>query len=587
MDPNTSPVPEAPIEVQKVSKRYRAKVTSFTRLANAYKDQGRLDLARKCLEAADRKPTHVDVNEKDSSAQTKGKARSAPLESADAVNPAKKQRCNSNDSLGICSRAKLPEEILTLILQQVASPNAVGLTCRTWRRLILSTPSMWRHIVLSQGLSESRCIDALTAYTLRSKATMESVEMPYSFRDCNSPKVRAVLLENAATLQHIKIASRYQDLFYEQLYRHCPNLKYLDIDDYKRVYSERNLDTGELATWQELVVQDESSCPFHLEVFKGSKGVTYGHYLPYMGNLRVIHRLDTYIWGTIHCRIFRDNLIKLNDTLEEWILFRPRKFGRVLAELYSELYRRDVNGGPRMPTESVEFRRLKVLQGWNTAFSPSFTFPALEIANGLAHDQTEGFWDPRSGVSFFETSPRLRKVDFDVSSCTDGHLPELIEALSRLDLLEELVLCMHVDRRCSGANFEKIIAPRTSRTAGVPSRVPCPRLARLHILYKYQSIDALIRVLAERKHLAVGYVFGNMQDSLLVKHYDYPPLHSSTAAEPSAPAEHSVNQVPLHKISRLERIKLCKPHTPEGAIDLLHQFANQVDFVDRTFKQFR
>lgn len=542
---------------------------AYVRTATLLIDSDHYEQALECLNIADRKLKHCAPSKREQMALFVERQR-------------KRLRAASN----ACDISRLPEEILLEVFQQIHSVNAVGLVCRTWRRILLNSPPIWRHLVLNQGLSKAQCIDALNAYTWRSNTSIEAVQMPTSLFWCNPRAILAILRKSAATLRHIKMPSYLQAVCHEELYSHCRNLKVLDLD----------FDQGTMTKAPEdlIEVRDEfpkkGASPFQLEVFKGTR-FSYGFPPSDMKNLRVLWYRDPHEDQFATMRLFRE-VVELSETLEELCLIDPWPLARRIHAF------RQPEANTQDSSQPITFKRLKALEGWNIPeHSKKFEFPALETATKIScYLLDDGGWPHRPASTFFKDSPLIRKLDLDLSGVVDEEVEPVLTAISQLQHLQDLSVKMsrHTPDQ-QAPRFEVVLAPKYQWDATSQKHlphIPCLRLERLTVYQQDPSIRSLIRILAMRNYLALDHTFEAAQH-LAQKHFGISvvantprttPFHRGSATP--APPSSDEGMTFLHaaeserfSVCRLKSIELHLAHMPEGALEQLLELADQVKVV--------
>lgn len=538
---------------------------AYARTAKILIDSDHHDQASQCLDIADEKLKH-----------------GAPSDRIVAAMAVERQRRRLREACSVCHISRLPEEILLHVFKYITSVNAASLVCRTWRRIILSAPPIWRRLVLRQGLSETQCIDALSAYTWRSNSSIESAELPASLFWCNPRALLSILRKSAATLRHVKMPSHLQRTCYEELYRHCVNLKVLDVDVGNNIIPKKpnDLSSDTNDDWPK-----EGVSPFQLEIFRGSNQSC--GFPPFsMQELRILRYRD-HDDPVFAMQTFRD-IVEVADTLEELANFNPRLLASNIHTF------REAEASTQDASRPITFKMLKTLQGWNIPrHSKRFTFPALEEATRISCSSAgNGPWPYRPVSTFFTDSPLIRTLDLDLTEIAADDVALLLISISRLQLLEDLSL---TERQVSGvykaARLEHALAPKyqwNAESRKYLPHIPCLRLERLSIVQEHPSVSSLILVLAMRNYLALGHPFKVAQD-LTQKHFGLPSVPRPSRTTPFQRGPVTVEQsasdsiMPItsdagcmqFSVSRLRSIELTLVSMPDGALEQLEKLADR------------
>lgn len=473
-----------------------------------------------------------------------------------------------------CTISSLPLEILLLVLQEVRSIHATSLVCRAWRSLILRSPSMWRRLVLRQGIPEKKCIDLLTVYTERSQATIEFVEVPVSvtLRDLRDPsRIISALRQNAASLRHIKMPSTNQRMCYETLYRYCDNLRCLDIRmELKTTLGYHGL-RGLVSEKNANKFPSTGDASFKLEVYNGDPGQECGFPPSSTANMRILRYCEPASDDTDErvSHIF-NRIVSCADTLEELCLNDSANFGK-------HLYRHPVH---RMDTESVSrpivFKKLKILTGWLIPrnFNPC-VFPALKHATVQFNFKCEGRDVPASrpyssAAKFFEASPNIETLtmfmDDNGEDPNESGFEPVWSAIGRLEHLSSLTI-YHGAEKCE--QYEQLVAPRLRWDPSTQKHVPYVPCAQLkHFMAQGDAVDGkqLLRAFIMRDYLAKGQSFQSARQQTQSHVKSKPSLGASRFSpfqRSSSQAHGSALNHDVHTISdaQHQRFDVCQLET--------------------------
>ncbi|CDU26022.1 uncharacterized protein SPSC_06193 [Sporisorium scitamineum] len=389
---------------------------------------------------------------------------------------------------------RLPNEILIEVASHlnVANRNSMSQTCRLWRRVLISAPSLWTSLtIVMEGnyMTSSKVVEWMRYINMRSERAnhcLEHVVFKGSFPAMVLRTVCSILRLSAASLKHIEIPTSEEWSCYDLLYRHCPRLTSLVFEPGTMVH----LPDFSFSECPDFPAFKETKTvePFSLESIHVSRRSRIGRFMD-----KHLHKAHTVIgynpFLAFEFGTFEETQMdfSLAEHLVEWELADSiayeRRTALPLSVTFPKLTKLS-NLDPKYGSQlKLAFPNLVDLQ-----YDPNSTLP--HTFDNLVHILT--------------TSPKLRRLSFMSGELWVRH-QDVREALLNLHHLEELDMAAMYTQEQDLINEYLVPRAVSSESGQTEVLVPLPKLRILALDASSRSqLNKLTISLSVREQLRQG-----------------------------------------------------------------------------------
>ncbi|KAJ9480247.1 hypothetical protein PHBOTO_003490 [Pseudozyma hubeiensis] len=392
---------------------------------------------------------------------------------------------------------RLPSELMVEIAfhLDMFDRSSMSQTCRSWRHILVGSPALWTSLTIKTNAKElnankaSSLLQYISMRAERAKHALESVVIQDTFPPSFLEKVAKILRASANTLEQLHIPA-YRDtqwLLYEQLYRDCPQLKYLSYPEASHTYiPDFEMDQSIAIP---AVMDEDGAGLSQLERFDNAIGAFASQLHDRFHKLRILKRYNPF---EVHPE---NGVFKFDDeqmasgileNLEEWE--------------FRGFHQTERLGNRPCPAEFIKLTKLTnyVVQA-NCVLEP--TFPSLlELQISV---QEAGPDATRELIRILRTSPKLRSLT--LGPC---YQPEpnqysgLGRDISRLQCLQRLDLSADEYLRIA-----ELLLPRaiTSASGKLEVTMPLQQLDTIIVNARCEDLHNLSVSLLFREHLRTGH----------------------------------------------------------------------------------
>ncbi|SJX62522.1 uncharacterized protein SRS1_13369 [Sporisorium reilianum f. sp. reilianum] len=387
----------------------------------------------------------------------------------------------------------LPNEIFVEIASHldVADRTSMSQTCRLWRHMLISAPSLWTSLTLTtkhkrMGVALAQeWIRYILMRSERANHALERVAFLQLFPEKLLEKVCGILRQSAASLKHIEIPTSQESICYERLYRHCPRLTSLVFKPKADVKLPDN--AVEACPHIPALKETDKVEPFSLESLHVDPRSRVARFLDkHLHEAHTVIGYNPFLEFEVGSTQETQTDLSLADHLEEWKLEAPIAYERIGA-----------------PPLSVTFPRLTKLSRFKPHYRSQLklTFPNLL---DLEYDADCTLLHcPDNLVHVLKTSPMLRSITFTFGVLLARHA-QVREALFTLHHLEELNMAA-MDTQGHDMVSEHLLPRAVSSESGqIEVSVPWPKLRFLSLDAQSTDLNKLAFSFAVRERLELG-----------------------------------------------------------------------------------
>lgn len=395
-----------------------------------------------------------------------------------------------------CLVERLPNEILVEVALYLDMPDRTLMSqvCSSWRHTLTSASCLWSSITLNKigkKLGPQKAEDLLLYIIMRVQRANYALQtiifediFPFPFLK----QVYRVLRAFSKSLHRIQIPCNNYKASYDELYRHCPQLKCLVLSSPRgRSMPLSRFDSD--MSWHiptvDESVEEKGAERFFLEEFSVDENWFPCELSRHFHKLRVLkgHNPFVFVKQLHHTSFDHEQMVRgLIEHLEEWVYCHSFPSGSLLSQ-----------------PVAATFPKLKRLASFqlSSEFPIKLTCPNLLdfqiIYNGI---EAEGATEL---ARMLTTSPKLRKLQIRPFDFSRAH-SQICRAMSGLHDLEWLDLGLALTE----SELVTLLAPQNA-TSGLS--VPFPKLHTLIVKVWRTDLTMLTSALLAREYLRTGHAW--------------------------------------------------------------------------------